>query len=225
MLLDATSDLDVVDEAIRKSLAQAIRPDGLIDQYQLNSLKSLFENDFRVGKIGAGAGAIHTRVKKIIADAPRASQILRNGYDIERYKKQLEELEKQQSLYAQPLLDIMASDWRSAVSVLNGYPEGSISSPSPFDDPYESIISNYMGFVRRLEALGNNPALSDLVSLNQDFATQFDRMLTINDIGKGRKKVLIEWLGGKDAYLGALLAKQIISRSPGFPSSGTIPPQ
>lgn len=211
-----------VDDAIRVVLSEAIKPDGLINRSRLNDLTSFFENDFRLSKIGAGAGMVHGRIAKIIEQAPRASQIVRNGYDLERYKKSLAELEKQKSRYAQPLLDRMISDWRSAVSVLDGFPEGTISSPSPYDEPYEALVSQYMGFVRRLESLGENPALSDLIKLNQDFSTQFDRMLTINDIGKNRKKILIGWLGGENNYLGTILGRFIISRSSGFPSSGIV---
>lgn len=212
-----------VDDAIRAVLADAVKPDGLIDQSRLNDLRAFFENDFRLSKIGAGAGTVHNRITKILEQAPRASQIVRNGYDLERYKKALSELEQQKSRYAQPLLDRMIKDWKSAVSTLNGYPEGEISRPSPYDEPYEAIVSQYMGFVRKLEALGENPALSDLMKLNQEFATQFDRMLTINDIGKNRKQVLINWLGGEKNYLGTILGKLIVSRSPGFPSSGVVP--
>lgn len=212
-----------IDEAIRAVLADSIKPDGLVNGLRLIDLTNVFDNDYRLMRIGAGAGAVRERIAKIIEQAPRASQIVRNGYDIDRYKKDLELLEQQKSRYAQPLLDRMVSDWKAALSVLNGYPEGTISSPSPYDDPYEALVSQYMGFVRRLEALGENPALSDLIKLNQDFATQFDRILRINDIGKDRKKVLIDWLGGEKNYLGPILGALIVSRSPGFPSSGIVP--
>jgi len=152
-----------------------------------------------------------------------ARQIVRNGYDLERYTKNLVALEQEKSRYAQPLINRMINDWKSAVSVLQGYPQGTISTPSPYDVPYDAIVSPYMGFVRRLEALGEYPALSDLMKLNQDFATQFDRMLTINDIGKNRKRVLIGWLGGEKNYLGTILGTLIVGRSPGFPSSGIVP--
>lgn len=212
-----------IDQTIVSILSDAVKPDGLIDQQRLANFNAFFESEDRIARLGADAGAVIDRIARVKEWAPRASQILRNGYDLDRYKKDLAQIEQQKSRYAQSLINAMIRDWRAALSVLEGYPVGTIQNPSPYDVPYDAIVSQYLMFANKLEQLGENPPIEAVKELNQEFLTQFDRMLTTNDIGRARKKVLIEWLGGETNYLGSIMGSMIIARSPGFPRSGFVP--
>lgn len=196
---------------INNILQRSILPDGKIDKAQLNHLLDLIETIRKDSNLKLYIRTqLINRIHAIYDQVPRASRILMSGYNKPYFEKVARYLKNRQSFYAQPLIDLQRRDWDAAHGIAIGFPKNyKIATPSPFDVDYEQLVNDYIDYADHLENMGFQPILSELKQLAADFTTKFDRMLMVNDIGKAKKKQLIEWIGGPQNYLGVILGQKI----------------
>lgn len=189
---------------------RAILKKGQVDRHELNKFLRLAQEVKSDNALGPDVQKMVDRIQLIYDQAPRAARILNNGYDIEQYRKILNEFDYVHLLYAAPLVTLQYRDWAAAVAILEGYPlDYKISDPSPFDIDYEQLTINYLNFAARLEQLGMNPSVEDLKAISQAFTSKFDNILKSTPVGLKKKAQLIKWLGGAQNYLDVIIAKKL----------------
>lgn len=202
-------------ERVQTLLPKIILPEGQIDKQNFQELVRMKESITKSVSASDPLRALYVQqLTYLIKNLPFASKILSYGYQPNLYQNIAHNMKNAKSKFAQPLLDMRYKNFMIAFDLIMGHPQDAeFDMPNPYDVTHEQMVDDYLLWAQKLENLGPYASRKALTQLAEEFMSQFDRMLTQNDLGRAKKAQLIAWIGGPDKYLGAILGRMIKQRA------------